>query len=253
MRKFPNKLSLATFVDFQLLVVRVASWLLPLRELLEGNSESNGFPPVVTGIMVGFSRLRGSRSARSLVAANDGLTIYSGLQKIEIAWDDVLGVETWRRMNRVDHVAIHYRLAGERAIATCWDQNGREDLAAFVKACGAAVSAFGPRTTIELAGLGDRGVWLPLLRRFAVDVAVPLGLAAVAGLARRELPVALIVSSVSMFMACGQYRWRTARFASKDGLWWRVTDEGLKRIQTIPPSLRLWVDALASAAYRAQG
>jgi len=40
----------------------------------------------------------------------------------------------WRRLNRVDYVAVHYRTTAGNEVATCWEQGRREELLLFVLA-----------------------------------------------------------------------------------------------------------------------
>lgn len=53
---------------------------------------------------------------------------------LHLAWPrDVLAIQTWQRINRVGYVAVHYRSAGGPVVATCWEQNGHEEMVAFVR------------------------------------------------------------------------------------------------------------------------
>lgn len=224
-----------------LFMVRGASSIVPLYVLVHQNLRSAITLALFLGCADGSARLRFSRTARSLVAKSSGLVIASALGSSRIAWANVLGVETWQRVNDVNHVAIHYR--GERggAVATCWEQFTRSELVRFVTACAARVNAKSERTTITLVALSERGVWLPILQRIAQDVAVA---ACIALVLKPALLLGALTTSVSAVVACSSYFPTTRTFVLKDGVWWLETKRGPRRLKLIPPSLRMWVDAL---------
>lgn len=225
------------------LVVRCAGWSVPLSVLIEQDLSAAVTLAVFMGIGDGYVRLLASRTARSLVAENDGLRIASGVQTLRVPWPDVLAVQTWWRPGGVEHVAVHYRSAAGGGVASCWEQHEHAELVDFINACGARVNGEAERQVITAMGLSERAVWGPIVRRALQDLAVAAGFALV-------LPPALllgaITASVSALIACVRYPLRTRRFVWKDGAWHRETKRGVKRLSTMPRSLRMWAHALGN-------
>jgi hypothetical protein len=252
MSEFAARHPAAQFSPFYALVLRAGSWLFPLTTLHHDVSGAAVCGALLMGIVYGRSRLMTSRTARSLVATRDRLTISRALGAERVDWSSVLAIESWQRMNRVKYVAVHYRSAGRTQVATCWDQDADEDLQEFLHQCAAAVSSNAPRDAITVAGLLDRGVWLPVVRRFVIDVAVTASAGFAFGLARRALAFGLITASVAALLEVSRCPLTTMQLVSSEGLWWRSTQRGLRRLRLIPRSLRLWVRALGDYEYRAR-
>ena len=110
------------------------------------------------GLIDGLFRWRVARTARSFVAETDALVISSGIATARVAWSDVLAIEVWHRVNRVDSAAVHYRTASGYEVATCWEQGHREELVLFVRRCAAFAKVARPRRTIVRVNLSDRAV-----------------------------------------------------------------------------------------------
>lgn len=249
MAKYPARLLMGTASAVGEVLARALAWTLPLVYLLNGNAPLALFAAQCFGVAAGFMRWRGFRNVRSILATSEGVTIFSGLSETRIAWVDVLALETRRRVSRCDFLAVHYRDGGVFRIASCFDQDGHEDLKAFLKACGSFMRTQPRRLTMTVAGLEERGVWLPLLRRFAVDVSVPSSVAVVFGLFRQAFPLALLAATLSALLAAFEFSLRTARFVSNDGLWYRETRRGQRRLHAIPPRLWPWFNLLAEDAW----
>jgi len=225
-----------------LLLFRGVSWSLPLQTLAQGDLRSAIIFALVLGFAEGSARVRIARTALKLAATARGLVITSGFATSRVRWADVLAVETWRRINGVDRVAVHYRGAHGGAVATCWDHFSRSELLTFVTACGARVSKKNDREKITLVGLSERGAWLPIVQRLALDLAIA---ACLSWFVKRALLLGAISGGMSALLACSVYAPKNRDFILKDGLWWRDTRRGLSRLSVIPPSLRMWVDALS--------
>jgi hypothetical protein len=220
---------------------RCASLVVPFQTLIQGDLRSALVFAFFLGIADGSARNRVARTARALEATSRGLVISSAFGTSSVRWADVLAVETWRRINGISRVAVHYRSARGGAVATCWEQFSQPELVRFVTACGARANPQSDRTTITLVGLSERGVWIPILHRFGQDLAVAACFALFSKLA---LLLGAIAGGLSALIACGGYALRNRNFVLEDGVWWRETKRGLIRLSVIPPSLRMWVDAL---------
>jgi hypothetical protein len=95
--------------------------------------------------------------------------------------------------------------------------------------------------------LSERGAWLPIVRYLAQDLAIAAGLS---WFVKRALLLGAITSGTSALLACSTYAPKNRELVLKDGLWWRETSGGLRRLAVIPPTLRLWGDALSSCRPR---
>ena len=197
------------------------------------------------GALDGWFRLRVARTARSFVAEADALVISSAFDCARIAWSDVLAIEVWHRLNRVDYAAVHYRTKTGNSVATCWEQDHRKELLLFVRECAALSRATSPRRTIVRLHLDDRAVYLALLRRLALDVALALLLGLLYGIASHALWLGAAAGLLSASMAATPYLHRSDLVHSA-GVWWHRRGNGdLARLPVIPQSLRLWARYLA--------
>lgn len=195
------------------------------------------------GLLDGWSRLRLARTARAFVAEPEGLVISSGLDSIRVAWSDVLAVEVWHRMNRVDYAAVHYRTPAGNVVATCWDQDHREELLGFVRRCAALANAGNPPRRIVRVHLGDRAAYVTLLRRLSLDVAMALTLGMLGGVASHALWLGATAGLVSASLAATPYL-QPAELVLHDGIWWQRTKGTLKPLRAVPGSLRFWAGCL---------
>jgi hypothetical protein len=228
------------------LLARFAIWLLPAAALIEYELAAALVAATFFGLADGWFRLWISRTSRSLLAEPHGLTIASGLGDRVVFWADLSAIQTWRGLKRVDYLAVHYRNAGRIEVATCWDQNGHDELVAFVRACAAQVCADTPQSSITLAGLSDPGVYLPLFQRFIEDVAVAAVVGWAIGAVSPAFLLGLFAASLSAGVAAIRHPFRTTTLVQQDGLW---CSQGLaaRPLCTIPRALRLWVESLAKA------
>lgn len=242
MCEFAAKYPTSLVSPLLLWLFRGVSWSLPLQPLAQGELRDAVVFALVLGCFEGSTRLRIHRTARSLEATARGLVITSAFATWRVPWAQVLAIETRRRGGGVDHVAVHYRSAGGGAVSTCWERFSRSELLAFVSACGARANKKKDRKKITLVGLSERGAWLPIVRRLALDLAIAVCLS---WFERRALLLGAIAGGMSALLACAEYAPKNRDFILKDGLWWRETKNGLSRLHVIPPSLRLWVDALS--------
>lgn len=196
------------------------------------------------GVLDGWFRLHVARTARSLVAETDALVIASGLDSVRTAWSNVLAIEVWHRLNRMDYVAVHYRGTAGNTVATCWAQGQREDLLLFVQECAKLAQAAGPRNTIARANLGDHAVDLALLRRLSLDLALALLVGMLCGITSHAIWLGAAAGLPSTLMAAAPYLHR-AELVRSEGVWWQHHKNGeLTRLRVIPRSLRLWTRAL---------
>lgn len=230
-------------------LVRVAAYAWPtLVSLQDGFGSALPFA-LACGLMDGLFRLQVGRNARSFVAEADALVIASGFSTLRIAWSKVTAIETWQQRNRVDLVAVHYEGDAGIAVATCWDQNHREECQAFVRRCAELVQTAGPRSSITRASLAERSVQLLLLRHLALDVAITLLAGILCGVVGQAIWLGLATATVSTSLAASVFL-RSARLEAKDGLWWRRGNgEKLERLRVVPRSLRLWVDCLSQTVH----
>lgn len=244
MHKFEAKRFASRTSGVACLLVRSTSCLLPTVLLSQHDFATGMVAALSLGLADGWSRLWISRTAGSFAAEVEGLVVSSGLASRRIAWADVMAIQTWQRINRVDYVVVHYRSASGMAVATCWEQNGHDELVAFVRACTGAVTP--GRETIALAGLQDRAIWAPLFKRLALDVAVASILGFVLGVVGPAFTLGLTAASVSTLLASSRYAPRAPSLVLRDGRWWQSgTDGTVHALQTLPRSLRFWLNALA--------
>jgi len=230
------------------LLVRFAMWALPAA-VVEHDLATALVAAAFLGIADGWFRLWASRTSRSLVAEPHGLGISSGLCFRVVPWADLCAIQTWQGLKRTDYVAVHYRNAGGIEVATCWDQNGHDDLLALICACAANVRSDARQLSITLAGLREPGVYRPLFRRFIQDVAIATLLGHIVGVVGPGFVLGLLAASVSAFVAAIRHPFRTTTLVQKGGLWCPQAIEA-RPLRTIPRALRLWVRCLDEAAYR---
>jgi hypothetical protein len=195
------------------------------------------------GLLDGWSRLRLARTARAFVAETDGLIISSGFESIRVAWANLLAVEVWHRMNRLDYAAVHYRTPAGNVVATCWEQDRREELLRFVRSCAAFANAADPHRRIVRVHLGDRAVYLAFLQRLSLDVTVALTLGMLGGIASHALWLGATAGLVSASLAATPYLHR-AELVLHDGIWWQRTKGTLEPLRAVPGSLCLWAGCL---------
>jgi hypothetical protein len=225
-------------------LVRAVTYSLPT---IEWTGQGQGYALALAlslGALDGWFRLRLARTAQSLVAEADALVISSAFDSARIAWSDVLAIEVWHRLNRVDYTAVHYRTKAGNSVATCWEQGDREQLLRFVRECAALVHAAGSHRTIARVHLGDRAVYLALLRRLALDMALALLVGLLCGNASHAIWLGATAGLVSASMAATPYLHRSELVHSA-GVWWHRHGNGeLVRVAVIPQSLRLWCSLL---------
>lgn len=192
------------------------------------------------GFIDGLFRWRVARTARSFVAETDALVISSGLETTRVAWSNILAIEVWHRLNRVDSAAVHYRTTAGNEVATCWEQGRREELLLFVRKCAALAKAARPRRTIVRVNLGDRAAYLTLLRRLSLDVVIAVLVGMLCRIVGPALWLGAAAGVISASLAATPYLSCTA-LVRRDGVWWRRRRDGkLIRLRVLPRSLRLW-------------
>lgn len=246
MHKFEAKRFASRTSGLACLLVGSTSCLLPTVLLLQHDFATGMVAALSFGLAEGWSRLWISRTAGSFTAEAEGLVVASGLARRRIAWADVTAIQTWRRINRVDYVVVHYRSAGSMAVASCWEQNGHDEMVAFVRECASAVTP--GRESVALAGLRDRAIWAPLFKRFALDVALASILGFALGVGGAGFLLGLAAASVSTLLASSRYAARATSLVLKDGRWWRCGTNGAgDALRTLPRSLRFWVGSLAGS------
>jgi hypothetical protein len=226
-------------------LVRAATYCVPTLARAGQGQEFALVLALCLGALDGWFRLRVARTARSLVAEADALVISSGLDSARIAWSNVLAIEVWHRLNRVDYVAVHYRETAGNSVATCWEQGSRGGLLLFVRQCAALVQATGPRRTITLAHLGDQALYVPLLRRLLLDLALALLVGTLCGIAIHTIWLGAAAAFLSTSMASAPYL-RRKELVRSDGVWrQRAMNGELSPLRVIPRSLRLWTGSLS--------
>lgn len=245
MRAFSVTTAAATSSMLVTWLVRVVTYSLPT---LVSTEQGQGYALVVAlflGPLDGCFRLRLARTARSLVAEADALVITSGIDSARVAWSNVLAIEVWHRLSRVDYLAVHYRTTNGRAVATCWAQDRRDELLLFLRECAVLTRAAGPNRTMVRAHLGHHAVYLALLRRLLLDVALALLVGMLCGLTSRALWLGAAAGFLSASMAATPYLCRS-ELVRIDGAWWRTRRNGeLARLRVVPRSLRLWAGYLS--------
>lgn len=245
MRAFSVRTAAANSSILATWLVRVVTYSLPT---LVSTEQGQGYALALTlflGALDGWFRLRLARTARSLVADADALVISSGLDSVRVAWSNVLAIEVWRRLNRVDYLAVHYRTTTGRSVATCWNQDSHDELRMFVRECAVFAQAAGPHRTIARAHLGHRAVYLALLRHLMLDVALALLVGMLCGVASYALCLGATAGLLSASMAATPYLCRS-ELVRMDGVWWRPRRNGeLARVSVVPRSLRLWASYLS--------
>jgi len=229
-------------------LVRGVTYSLPAFVLeQEGLHNALAFS-LLLGLLDGWLRVRVARNARSFVAEPSALVVASGLQVSRIAWPNVLAVEVWHRHNRLDYVAVHYRTTAGNVVATCWGQDQGEKLVAFVRQCAALAQAEHPRRTIVRAYLGDRGVYLPLLRRSSLDLAGALLVGLICRNPAHALWLGAAAVLVSTLLAVAPHLHR-ANLVLRDGVWWQLrANSEPAPLRVLPNSLRLWASCLSELA-----
>ena len=226
-------------------LVRAVTYSLPTIAWTEQGQGYSLALALFLGALDGWFRLRLARTARSLVAEADALVISSAFDSARIAWSDVLAIEVWHRLNRVDYAAMHYRTKAGNSVATCWEQGRREELLLFVRECAALAHAARPHRTIVRVHLGDHAVYSALLRRLALDVALALLVGLLCGIASHAIWLGAAAGLLSALMAATPYLHRPELVHSA-GAWWHRRGNGeLAPVPVMPQSLRLWARYLA--------
>src|SRR6478735_6247739 len=203
------------------------------------------------GTIDGLTRWFGSCTCRALVATSEGLRVNSWVGARVVPWSNVLAIRNWRHLNGFDFVAVYYRRAGRLEIATCLDQDGEDELRAFVRACADFVVRDSPRFHITLAGLCDECVYLPLFRRFTQDVGIATLMGCVWGIASAAFALGLLSALQSAFVVATRHPFRTTTLEQRAGLWSSPGPDA-RPLRVVPRPLRLWVRGLAEASYRIQ-
>jgi len=245
MRTFSVRTAVAKSSSLATWLVRAVTYSLPT---LVSREQGQGCALVVAlflGALDGWFRLRLERTARSLVANADALVITAGLDSTRVAWSNVLAIEVWHRLNRVDYVAVHYRTTTGPAVATCWEQDRRDELLSFVRECAVFARSAGPNPTIVRAHLGHQAVYLALLRHLLLDVVLALLVGMLCGIAGHALWLGAAAGFLSASMAATPYLCRS-ELVRIDGAWWRpCRNGGLQRLRVVPRSLQLWAGYLS--------
>jgi hypothetical protein len=95
------------------------------------------------------------------------------------------------------------------------------------------------------AHLGDRGVYLALLRRLSLDIASALLVGLLCSNASHALWLGAAAALLSASLAATPYLHR-AELVLHDGVWWQHRNNGdLTRLRVVPKSLRLWASYLS--------
>ena len=188
------------------LLVRFARWVLPAACLMERHHASALGAALFLGLVDGGFRLLLSRTSRSFRAELAGLIITSGFSTRVVPWPTLLAIQTWQTYKREDYVAVHYRSAQGVEVATCWEQDCYDELLAFVRASAARVRSSSGELRITTAGWRERGVWLPLVRHFAQDLAIAALIGFAIGFFHQTLLLGLLAAALSAGVAAGRTR-----------------------------------------------
>ncbi|HET7538997.1 MAG TPA: hypothetical protein VFK05_03970 [Polyangiaceae bacterium] len=224
-------------------LIRLVMCALPAVTLMQQGVAMSAVAALFLGFIDGYARRWGAYTSRSFVADSEGLKIAFGFHAEVIPWGSVLGIQTWHHFNRIDYVAVHHLRAGRIDVATCVSRYAEDELRAFVHACADHVRAGASRPRMTVAGLSERCVYLPLLRRLVEDVALAVLVGTVIGAVGWSFLFGLLAASQSAVVAAARYTVRTTRFVQKNGLW-LVDGLESRPLRAIPRALRLWVRCL---------
>jgi hypothetical protein len=232
------------------LLGQVACALPAIAFVHAGAAISVGFA-LFLGFIAAWFRFWAPGTAVSLAIEPEGLEIESMSGFRLVPWAAVSAIQTWHHYNRIDCVAVHYRSAGRIAVASCRDYYREDELAAFVRACADHVCAVTPcESLITVAGLCDRSVWLPLLRRLTQDVVVASLIGVALGAVGPACLLGLIVAAQSASVAAIRHPFRARTLVQAEGLWREQAREA-RPLRKLPRSLRLWILCLGEAEYSA--
>lgn len=231
------------------LLLRLTMCVFPAATLTEQGLAMSAFAAALFGFIDGYSRWLWSYSSRSFIASGEGLEISSGSIVLVVSWEHVLAVQTWRRFDRIEWLAVHHTRAGRLAVATCVSRCAEAELRTFVRACANYVSSGAPRQSITIAGFCDQSVYRPLLKRFLGDVAATTLVGALFGVVGPAFALGVLAAALSAGIAAARHSLRTTRFVQTDGLWY-ADGRTLRPLCPIPRTLRLWVQCLTEANSR---
>ena len=241
--------SIALYGGLQDLVVRVTMCVAPAVTFRPDNLALSLATAACMGAFDGLFRLWGSCNSQALTAGPEGLEITSAFSARLVPWSNVSAIQNWHHFNGIDYVAVHHRRADRVEVATCVDYYSQDTLRSFVRACADYASSDTQPANITLAGLLERGVYLPLVWRFIQDVA----LATLIGFAIDRMGWAfllgLLAASQSALIAALRHPFRTKTFVQQGGLWCAQGREA-RPVLAIPRALRLWTRYLDDAAHR---
>lgn len=245
MAKFEAKRLMSKSSNLAATLVRGAACLLPTIFALGHGVETGMAAAVGLGLADGWSRLWTARSASSFTAESAGLRITSGLASRLVPWSGVRAIQTWRRSNRVAYVVVHYRTEIGINVASCWEQDGSDDMEDFVRASASWVRAALPaRHSATLASLGDAAIWGGLARRSVLGIVAALVLGRILGVWQQAYLLGVVAALVSTSVECTRYHVRTRTFNLKGGVWSRAGST--EALGVLPPSLQRWLTSLAS-------
>ncbi len=245
MHAFSARTAAARSSSLAIFLVRAVTYTLPTLSWAEQGQGLALTFALFLGSLEGWFRLRLARTAQSLSPEDEALVIKSGLAATRVAWSDVLAIEVWHRLNRVDYVAVHYRANAGNLVATCWEQGRREELLQFVEQCAVLTKAARPHGPIARIHFGDHAVSLALLRRLSLDLTLALLVGLLCGIASHAVWLGAAAGLVSTAIAATPYLNR-AELVRRDGVWCERRRNGLLvPVRVLPPSLRLWAGYLS--------
>jgi len=227
------------------LALRLTMCVLPAT-LAEQSLAMSAFAAALFGLIDGYSRRLWSYSSRSFIANGEGLEISSGSAVLVVSWEHVLAIQTWRRFDGIEWLAVHYTRAGRLFVATCVSRCAEAELSTFVRACATYVSSGAPRQSITIAGLCDQSVYWPLLKRFLADVAATTLVGALFRAVGPAFALGVLAAALSAGISAARHSLRRTRFVQTDGLW-HTDGHTLRPLHAIPRTLQLWVQCLAEA------
>jgi hypothetical protein len=223
------------------LLIRLVMLALPVVTFSREGVAVSVILAVFLGIIDGYVRLWACFTARSFVADTEGLEINCGFATHVVSWVNVSAIQTWHHFNRMDYVAIHYFRAGRVEVATCLARYAEDELRAFARAAAHHVSCSQSRLSLTIAGLRERSIYAPLLKRLAQDVALTTLLGVVIGPLSVAFAVGLLSASSSTLLAAARHSLHTTTVVREGALW---CPEG-RPLRIIPAALRLWIRCLA--------
>lgn len=228
------------------LLLRLTMWMLPAATLTEQGLAMSAFSAALFGAIDGYSRRWWSYTSRSFIASSEGLEISSGATVQVVSWEHVLAIQTWRRFDRFEWLAVHHTRAGRLFVATCVSRCAEAELSTFVRACANYLSSDAPRQSITITGFCEPSVYRPLLKRFLADVAAITLVGALFRVVGPAFALGVLAAAFSAGISAARHSLRTTRFVQTDGLW-HTDGHTLRPLHAIPRSLQLWVQCLAEA------